>query len=310
MGEVSIEININDLRPEDISIEEIDLDLLTETELEVLERKIASKYMHVVPWGAIVWAFTNLAVWLSLWPLVFMDLIPLWLAFPIATLNVMLSYLPSHEAQHSIIAREGRSLRWLNELVGHLSVIPLALPFRVLRHTHFEHHNHANDTELDPDYGVHAKSGWGFLFKSILGRQPGSDKSTFNAYPRTLERVGKSHLMIDSLAYNAIYYTLLFAAALSGYALEAALLWWLPKQIAITYIQYYLSWAPHHPAKEKGRYKDTRGFKSKIGNVLSMGMQFHVIHHLYPRIPLGLTPAAFRELKPILVKKGVDIGEL
>ena len=300
MGQVNTAININD----------IDLDRLTETELEVLERKIAAKYMHIVPWGAVVWAFANLFVWLALWPLVFMDLLPLWLAFPIATLNVMLAYLPSHEAQHSIIAREGRPLRWLNELVGHISVIPLALPFRVLRHTHFEHHNHANDPLLDPDYSVHAESDWAFLRKSILGRQPDSEQGGFNAYPGTLERVGKSHMMLDALAFNAIYYTVLFACALSGYALEAALLWWLPKQIAMTYIQYYLSWAPHHPAKAQGRYKDTRGFKSKVGNVFSMGMQFHVIHHLYPRIPLGLTPAAFRELKPILIRKGVDIGGL
>jgi beta-carotene hydroxylase len=300
MGQVDTAININD----------IDLDRLTETELEVLERKIAAKYMHIVPWGAIVWAFTNLFVWLALWPLVFMGLLPLWLAFPIATLNAMLAYLPSHEAQHSIIAREGRRLRWLNELVGHISVIPLALPFRVLRHTHFEHHNHANDPLLDPDYSVHAESDWAFLRKSILGRQPDSEQGGFNAYPAALERVGKSHMMLDALAFNAIYYTVLFASALSGYALEAALLWWLPKQIAITYIQYYLSWAPHHPAKAQGRYKDTRGFKSKVGNVFSMGMQFHVIHHLYPRIPLALTPAAFRELKPILIRKGVDIGGL
>jgi len=82
------------------------------------------------------WGLGNLVVWLSLWPLTLSGVLPLWIAFPIATLNVMLSYLPSHEAQHRIIAQEGDRLFWLNELVGHLSTIPLVLPYDVARLTH------------------------------------------------------------------------------------------------------------------------------------------------------------------------------
>lgn len=287
---------------------ETDWDSLSDTQLDVLEREIAAKYMHIIPWGAVLWAFANLGIWLALWPLVLMDLLPLWLAFPIATINVSLAYLPSHEAQHNIIAREGHPLRWLNELVGHLSPIPLALPFRVLRHTHMEHHAHANHPKLDPDYAVHAKSGIDFLKQSILKRQPGSE--SHNAYPEALQRTGKAHLIVDALVFNLVYFGILFGMAWSGYAIEVALLWWLPKHIAITYIQYYLSWAPHHPGKAQGRYKDTRAFKSRLGNILSGGMQYHIIHHLYPRIPLSKTPAAYRELRPILDRKGCDLGDL
>ena len=301
-------VDISKLRPDEIDLDQINLDELSTSELDVLERKIASRYMHIFPWGAVAWAFTNLAVWLSLWPLVFMDVLPLWLAFPIATINVALSYLPSHEAQHSIIAREGRPLRWLNELVGHLSTIPLATPYRVLKHTHMEHHAHANDPHLDPDFGVHAEDSWDFLKRSILGRQPAGERN--RAYPATLQRIGKGHMLLDGLAFNFVYYTVLFLCAWTGHAIEAALLWWLPKHIALTYISYYLSWMPHHPARETGRYRDTRGFRSVAGNILSMGMQYHIIHHLYPRIPLMQTPAAYYALKPILQRRGCDLGEL
>ena len=116
--------------------------------------------------------------------------------------------------------------------------------------------------------------------------------------------------MIDALIYNAVYLVILFAMAWSGHALEAALLWWVPKHIATAYISYYLSWAPHHPGEAQGRYRDTRAFKSRFGNLVSMGMQYHIIHHLYPRIPLSLTPAAYREMKPILERKGCDLGGL
>ncbi|MBO6565839.1 MAG: fatty acid desaturase [Pseudomonadales bacterium] len=285
-----------------------DWDAMTDAELDVMERRIAGKYMHMVPWGAVAWGLGNCLVWFALWPLVFVGYLPLWLGFIIATLNVALSYLPSHEAQHNIIAGEGKPLRWLNELVGHVSTIPLVYPYRMLRYTHYEHHKHTNDPDRDPDFNVHANSDWHFLGKSILNRQPESARS--DAYPETLKRTGNGHMILDGVIYQAIYLVILFTLAWTGHAIEAALLWWLPKHIAITYIEYYLSWAPHHPGDEKGRYRDTRAFKSYWGNILSMGMQYHIIHHLYPRIPLSKTPAAYREMKPILERKGCELGTL
>ena len=282
------------------------LKALSPEALDALERKIAGSHMHRIPWGAVAWGLGNLIFWLSLWPLVFLDYLSLWLAFPLATLSISLSYLPSHEAQHSIIAREGHRLRWLNELVGHLSPIPLAQPYRVLKATHMEHHAHSNDPELDPDYAVHAKDDWAFLKNSILRRQPAGPAQ--KAYGDALVRTNQEHLMIDALIFNAVFTGTLFALAWTGHALEAALLWWLPKHIAQTYIQYYLSWAPHHPGVRQERYGQTRAFKSQLGNLISMGMQFHIIHHLYPRIPLSSTPAAFHELKDILELRGCDIG--
>ncbi|MGB2239833.1 MAG: fatty acid desaturase [Pseudomonadales bacterium] len=284
-----------------------ELETLSGPEIDALERKIAGKYMHRIPWGAVAWGLGNLTVWLSLWPLVLLEILPIAWAFPIAVLTVALSYLPSHEAQHSIIAREGHPLRWLNELVGHLSVIPFAQPYRVLKATHMEHHAHTNNPELDPDYAVHAKDNWDFLKNSILRRQPGG--AAQQAYGAALERVGKGNLLLDALAYNFVFLAVLCAMAWTGHAIEAALLWWLPKHIAQTYIQYYLSWAPHHPGIRQERYGQTRGFMSKAGNLLSMGMQYHIVHHLYPRIPLSSTPAAFHEMKDILEIRGCDIGQ-
>ena len=289
---------------------ETDWDSMTDQQLEVAERKIAAKYMKIFPWPIIVWGFANTLVWMSLWPLVLMDILPLWLAFPIAALNVTLAYLPSHDAQHSIIARRGHPLRWLNELLGHVSLIPFVAPFRYLRFTHFEHHNHANDPVLDPDYDVHAKDRAEFFKRIILRKQPGYSGSHGDRYHDALVRTDKQHVMLEAAIIRAAFYVILVALAWSGFAIEAALLWWLPFQLANIYIPYYLSWKPHHPGAEMGRYRDTSAFRSFLGNIGSSGMQYHVIHHLYPRIPLMNTPAAFRELKPILERKGCDLGGL
>ena len=285
---------------------------LSEADLIKRERAVAAQHMGMVPWGSVLWCFANLACWLALWPLVILGYVPLWLGFIVATANVALCYLPSHEAQHDIIAKPGQPLRWLNELVGHVSTIPLGLTYGVAKLTHMEHHKHANHPELDPDYGTHAPHALGAIWQSLVNRQPGATGG-FSNYGETLQRIGTPQaeraLMIGVL-YQLFFYVFLIAMAWSGFALEAALLWWLPQHIGSTYITFYLSWAPHHPADRQGRYKDTRGWRSKLGNVLTMGMQYHVIHHLYPRIPLMRTPRAYWEMKDVLEARGVRIDGL
>lgn len=286
-----------------------DLSNLSDAELMRLEREIARRHIDKFPYLAVVWAFANLACWLAMWPLVLTGIIPLWLGFVIATLNVMLSYLPSHEAQHDIIAKPGSKLRWLNQAVGHLSTIPLVLPYRVAKLTHMEHHKHANHAELDPDISSAASGPLAALWKTLTSNQPRAEGG-FNAYGKTLERMGRPDVIFDGVIYNIVFYFTLFGLAWSGFAIEAALLWWLPRWIALFYIRYYLSWAPHHPANEQSRYRNTRSFRSILGNIGSMGMQYHVVHHLHPRIPLYRTPQAYWEMKPILEARGCEVGEL
>jgi beta-carotene hydroxylase len=82
-------------------------------------------------------------------------------------------------------------------------------------------------------------------------------------------------------------------------------------QIAMIYTQITLSWAPHHPMQETGRYRDTRIWKSPVGTVLSSGMEYHFIHHLFPSIPLNRHPEVYREMKPLLQEAGMRVeGDL
>ncbi|MEP3225026.1 MAG: fatty acid desaturase [Parasphingorhabdus sp.] len=283
--------------------------LLAEKDLRKQERAIARKYADRLPWEAVAWGLGNLLIWLSLWPLVIFNVLPLWLGFVIATLNVMLCYLPSHEAQHDIIGRKGTKWRWLNELVGHVSTIPLVLPYRVAKLTHIQHHLHANDPNRDPDISSRAGSPWHAVWKSIQNRQPGAEGG-FNKYGDILQDIGRPDALLDGALFQIIHFGILIALAWSGYVLEAALLWWLPRQIGLTYIQFFLSWAPHHPADETGRYRDTRAFKSTWGNIGSMGMQYHIVHHLHPYIPLTDTPRAYREMRPILEQRDCRLEEI
>ncbi|MBV9332088.1 MAG: fatty acid desaturase [Alphaproteobacteria bacterium] len=274
------------------------------------EMAIARKYIGRFPVAMAVWGVGNLACWLALWPLVLSGLLPLWAAFPIAVVNMSLAYLPSHEAQHSNFARPGERLRWLNELIGYVSTIPLMLPFKVARITHMEHHRHTNDPVLDPDYESHADTWWQAILQSVRRRQPGQPKSHALVLKRlagtpTVDRAG-----LEAAVQTVASWGILAALAWAGYAIEAALIWWLPRHIGGSYLSLFLSWAPHHPAFEKGRYRNTRFFTSPLGNVLVLGMEHHAIHHLYPAIPLTSNAAASRELEPILRARGCRFEHL
>ena len=285
----------------------VDVSNMSERDLRKLELKIARKHSGMFPWEIVVWAFGNMAVWLALWPLVLLDYIPLWLGFIIATINMSLVYLPTHDAQHDIVARPGQKLRWLNELVGHATSWMMIYPFELLRVTHLDHHRHTNDPELDVDITSMANGPWHAIWSSIRQRQPDAKRSS--DYMRSAARNGREDLILLALVYRLGFIAVLGALAWNGYALEALLLWWLPYQIAMTYLIFFLSWAPHHPGDKTGRYTNTRSWKSMVGNIGSMGMQYHIVHHLHPYIPLVRTPAAYREMRPILEARGCDLGE-
>ena len=202
-----------------------------------------------------------------------------------------------------------RGLRWLNELLGHVSLIPFAAPFRYLRHTHFEHHAHANNPVLDPDYDVHAENRFEFFRQSLMRMQPGDEEGQ-QAYPAALKRIGKEHLVLEALAVRGVYLLVLFAAAWSGYAIEAALAV-VGAHFAVSGVYPLLpkleaaSSGPRHRALP--RYV---GFSQHPWQPRFFGYAVPHRPSSVPRIPLMQTPAAYRELRPILERQGCDLGKL
>jgi len=286
-----------------------DLSTLSDAELARMEKDIARKYIGGMPWMMVVWGLGNLAIWLSLWPLVMLGYMPLWLGFIIATVNVTLCYLPSHEAQHSNIAKPGTKWRWLNELVGYVSTIPLVFPYRVLRLTHMKHHAHTNDPEDDPDYDNRADGWLDCIWNTIKRKQPGYK----DRYGMALEKMGDTPevraAVLEAVIWRLGHIAILCALAWGGYPLEAFFLWFLPKHLGSIYILAFLSWLPHHPFAEKGRYRDTRAWRMGSGfgiwNVITLGMQYHTVHHLHPAIPLFRNGPAYWEMRDVLMARGL-----
>lgn len=283
---------------------EADLSHLSESELSQMEKEIARKYVGGFAWGTVLLCFGNLAVWFALWPLVIFHIIPLWLGSIVACANVAVSFLPSHEAQHGNIARPGERFYWLNELVGRISTIPLVFPFGVLKLTHMRHHSHTNDPDNDPDYYYTSGNFFSALWMNIKKKR---------RYLKALDHIGDTPEIraakIEAIAWQIAHLAIIGVLIWMGYLWAALFLWFIPKHVGRIYLSIFLSWAPHRPFVDRGRYRDTRAWSLMSGggiwNLLSLGMQYHVVHHLHPAIPLFRNGAAYWDMRDILLARGV-----
>ena len=265
------------------------------------EKVIAKSFSQRFQWEMILIGIGQAVIWLSLWPLVINGVIPLWAGFCIASLCACFAYLPSHESQHGNYSRGNPKMRWLDSLVGHITLITLISPYEILRVTHMKHHAYTNDHEKDPDY-LSAHSG--SLMKTIKRAADGSSTSD---YEKCLEVFANDKNFVNSYT-KAIPIALLYRATLLSlvviFPLETLLLWWIPAKIGTVYTVVFFAYLPHL-GTSKGRYKDTRFWWHWMPRYINHSMQLHFIHHLHPNIGHFDEPKAIEALKPFLVERGV-----
>ena len=268
------------------------------------EKAVAKKYAQRFQWEMILIGIGQACVWLSLWPLVMFGIIPLWLGFVVACFCACMAYLPSHEAQHGNYSRGDPKKRWIDALVGHITLITVMFPYEILRVTHMKHHAYTNHDHKDPDFLTsNAKSVAELILVSLNGASTEYEKakemhSNDVAFQKGFEKGTKV-----ALAYRAILMLLVFV-----FPLQTLFLWWLPAKIGTAYTSLFFSWYPHQ-GTEIGRYKNTRFWQHWIPRYLNHSMQLHFIHHLHPSIGHYDEPKAVEALKQFLIAKGVPGAE-
>ena len=263
------------------------------------EKDIARSFSKRFQWEMVLIGLGQAFVFLSLWPLVILNIIPLWIAAPISCLCALFAYLPSHEAQHGNYSRGKADKRWIDSLVSHTTLIPLMFPHHIMRATHMKHHAYTNDPHKDVDYDTASSS-------SLLEVFLRSNESTAK-YDKYLEVFKDDSNFVKSfekgalvgLAYRGTLMTLVIF-----FPLEALFLWWLPSKVGVMYLSTFFSWYPHYQM-ETGRYKDTRFWHHLLPRYINHSMQLHFVHHLHPGIGHFDEPKAIEALKPFLIEKGV-----
>lgn len=228
----------------------------------------------------------------------------------VVLVNALMGYFlftSMHEAGHKNIAGNKQELKWLNETIGWLSGIPLLAPFYLFKIIHDRHHAHTNDPEEDPDHWLASKNLLSLLFHST---------TIFPVYiiqgvqllffkPKVMAKV-KRELKISFV----VLFLMIAVATLIGSLIGAKwilLLWVLPAVIAQVLLAIVFDWLPHHPHEHQARFLNTRIFDIKGLSFLLLGQNYHLIHHLYPRIPFYEYSKIYTELEDKIEEEGTEV---
>ena len=85
------------------------------------------------------------------------------------------------------------------------------------------------------------------------------------------------------------------------------MLFYVPMWIGRFWLSLVFGWLPHHPHSEVGRYRDTRIFTFAASTFLIRGHDYHLLHHLFPRVPHYKLRSVWREMGPHLAVQGARI---
>lgn len=177
-------------------------------------------------------------------------------------------------------------------------------PFSAVRVLHLRHHGVTNDPATDPDMWV-AVEGRGKLAARCLSIIP-HYYWHFLVGPTSRTKSARSALpsAVGGIAGLLSLGAVLWAAELGP---EALWLWVVPAILGTGFLAYAFDYLPHVPFDSRERFLNTRVVQGRVLNVVLLGQNYHLMHHLYPRVPFYRYLACFQLMRPLLERKGSRI---
>lgn len=276
------------------------------TDKEALE--IARGFEMPVAWPTVIIAvLAATGYWVTAYSCA-SGLLPWWIALP---LNVTLSfaaYTPLHEACHGNVAPGSRRLGWLNTLTGIVAAGPHLHNFHMHQISHLAHHAHTNDPKRDPDHAMASKCVMGVLLR---GWTMAIVHPVWGVRLCRRRADGHRRLMLGGLQM-ALWISLV-CVLMIGYnpaltLTSTVLASWLGSALlGVTF-----DWMPHHPHLSRNRWSHTRTFTYSAPvqgalDVILLGQTYHLVHHLYPRVPFYKYKAVFGRLGAFFQAKGAPM---
>ena len=230
--------------------------------------------------------------------------IPYWTATCICGILCFASFTVMHEAGHGSIVKIGSRLKPMESLLGWMFSVPLLLtPYRMFQKIHDRHHAFTNDPDRDPDHFIFGEKWYQVALSMVF--------MPFQYHLLILTRYRHMAIFRATFSSTALYFAFIFASlyALSkvGYGTEIIYFVLLPTVIAVFLLVMLFDYVPHHPHKSQDPFQNTRIYPSRLLNIVLLGQNYHLIHHLYPRVPWYKYKEVFARTKPYLEERGAPI---
>ena len=229
-----------------------------------------------------MFVLSNCGYWLWEWPH--------WCCFVINVLALHIAGTVIHDACH----QSAHPNRVVNAILGHASALMLVFAFPVFTRVHLQHHAHVNDPKNDPDHYVSTGGPLWLIPVRFLYHEVFFFKRQLWRKYELLEWF-LSRLFVGAIFYISIQYHFL------GYILN---FWFIPSAVVGLALGLFFDYLPHRPHQERDRWKNACVYPSPILNLLIMGQNYHLIHHLWPSIPWYNYQPAYYATKPLLDAKG------
>lgn len=254
----------------------------------------------------LLWAVLIASVSMSLG-----GVMPLWAGCLVNTVTLYVLAHVNHEAIHRNISAGNPRLLWLNDAIGHFSSFWFFLPFLAFKSVHLAHHGATNDPENDADLWVDRKNPFAvFLACStiLVGYE-------FQLWKLAADgRLKKSSVV--SIYTQRLLFIIVIAFAWSlGFGLEAFVLWVLPAMLVMPFLAFFFAYIVHYPHKSREPHQASNvllapRWLQPLVTAVFVFQNYHLVHHLNPRIPFYRYGEVFREIRPQLEEKRAAIKQL
>ncbi|MCD2195873.1 fatty acid desaturase [Actinomycetospora endophytica] len=215
--------------------------------------------------------------------------------WPVSTLlNAFASYMlftVAHDAGHGSLSTS----KAVNTALGRVGTAGFAphVGFHTWKFIHLEHHRHVNNPERDPDHYTERGPAWQRPLRWLT-----IDLYYVLFYAPKLSSRPRSEQV--ELGANALLLAGTTAAAIkTGRFHQMVLFVLLPIRLTLMWLGYAFDYLPHHDLTTTARENQFKTTRNRIGfeSTLSPAMLFqnyHLVHHLHPRIPFHRYVAAWR----------------
>lgn len=201
----------------------------------------------------------------------------------------------THECLHDSMFRSSR----LNRLMGFMVGLPMLVSFTHYKYQHLHHHRYVG-TDKDKELFDYKEESLHNPFRLLaraanLSRIPTFFSTLFRmargTYPETFENLratAQRQLLVEYLAIAATF-TVALALTVSR-STDAFLLAWFIPWLAFGEIFHFLIELPEHLGRDrtqKNIFVNSRSYSTNgVWSYIVNGNNFHVEHHLYPRVAI------------------------
>jgi len=265
-----------------------------------------------IAWPTILTFFVAIITLISLQIAFALDKIGILIHVTLSSYFFYMMYTPLHEAVHQNISGKNNKFKFLNPLFGSISAAFYLHSYTQHKWSHLEHHKHANNPDLDPDYiikgptwaSIAARGFFILLIKDFFYIRNEGVKESNKA--KIAMRIGT----IESIIPIVILVVLTNVFNLPWYHFFISYV--LPLLFAVMLLGIFFDYLVHMPHQSKQKFGDTNIIRTNKWLDAPMTwvwlyQNYHGMHHLFPRLPFYKYKKVFLDKEAELVKLGLPV---